>query len=885
VRGRAARFLLVLSAVLFWASFPLRAEEGSPRVTSVSLDAPAAETARLARYLEIKVGEPLDPAAVRHVVELLFATGEFQDVVAETTPGPDGVALVFRPVPAPLLREVRVEGDRVLRAEAARRITRLRSREPLWPARLDRAAQELSLALVDKGYLEGRVTARVEGSGAEADVVFRLQSGPQVRVRAATVEGGGAQQSALQLLARPQPGKPFVRQKAQEAAENMRRHLVKSDRWAAAVTVRESFDPGHAAMTLVFEVTKVEPVRLVFQGAEVPGAQRREVTRLLREGFLSRDALEEATEHLEAWLRARGHREPDVRYVESSGVPWRVVTFSVNPGSLTLVASVSVEGDGPAGLARLVATSPQAPVQDRLLDEDVRTLQRALEERGYASAKVEAEVPEGGGQVPVVFRVTAGPRTVVSAIEVDSPVALPADVGGRELRTRDATPYRVRDVARDRDALLTAYRNAGHLQAVVTPDVIFSEDRTNATVIFRVRPGPVTRIDHVVVAPLPHTREEVIRRELTLKEGEPLSVERLLESQRKLSGLGLFDRVTITEMDPEQPVRTVVVRAEEAPLFSVAYGIGYGKREYLRGSVEVTRRNLFGMDRRLSTFVRASFKGSRFVVTYREPQFLRPQQELFVSGYREEEDRDAFSYTRQGLSVQAVRPLSPRFNLLVREIYQRTRTYGLTDCVGVDRQFCPSTLSGPAASLVFDTRDDALDPRRGYFGLLDGQLSQRALGGDNLLKGYVQGATYQPLTARVLVALSARLGLGRTFGSTDPHLAPPDRFFAGGDYSLRGFGVDKVRPEGGNAMVLGGAELRADMTRAWSLAAFVEAGNVYSLARDLSLSDLRYTAGLGLRYRSAVGPLRVDWGYKLDRRLEPVKEEAYQLHFTIGHAF
>jgi outer membrane protein assembly factor BamA len=327
----------------------------------------------------------------------------------------------------------------------------------------------------------------------------------------------------------------------------------------------------------------------------------------------------------------------------------------------------------------------------------------------------------------------------------------------------------------------------------------------------------------------------------------------------------------------------VVVHAEEAPLISVAYGIGYAQREYLRGSVEVTRRNLFGMDRRLSTFVRASFTGSRFVVTYREPQFLRPRQELFVSGYREEEDRDAFSYTRQGFSVQTARPLSGRWNVLLREIYQQTRTYRLTtDCLGLDRQFCPSTLSGPAASVVFDTRDDALDPRRGHFGLVDGQLSQRALGGDNLLKGYVQGATYQPITARVLLALSVRLGLGRTFGKEDPLLPPPDRFFVGGDYSLRGFGVDKVRPEGGNAMVLGGAEVRADMTRVWSLAGFLEAGNAYRLASDLTLRDLRYTAGLGIRYKSAVGPLRFDWGYKLNRRGD---KEGYRLHFTIGHAF
>ena len=94
--------------------------------------------------------------------------------------------------------------------------------------------------------------------------------------------------------------------------------------------------------------------------------------------------------------------------------------------------------------------------------------------------------------------------------------------------------------------------------------------------------------------------------------------------------------------------------------------------------------------------------------------------------------------------------------------------------------------------------------------------------------------------------------------------------------------MDDVRPEGGNALLLGGAELRRHLAGAFSAAAFTESGNVYPLASDLSPDDLRYTAGLGLRYKSALGPLRVDWGYKLDRR---PGESAYHLHFTIGHAF
>ena len=411
-------------------------------------------------------------------------------------------------------------------------------------------------------------------------------------------------------------------------------------------------------------------------------------------------------------------------------------------------------------------------------------------------------------------------------------------------------------------------------------ELVGGEARIRLVVI----PGPRTIVDRVVVAGLDRTREEVVRRELRVREGEPLGVDDLLETQRRLSALGLFETVTIVELAAEAPGRrTLVIRVDEAPRTSVAYGIGFGEREFVRGSVEVTRRNLFGMDRRLSAFVRMSFRGSRFLASFREPYLLGRRQELFVTAFRDEEDRDAFDYTRYGVSVQTARAFARRWNLVLRQTYQEIRTYNVVeDCLALDRQFCPATLSGPSASLVSDTRDDPLDPRRGYFLLTDAQLSHRLLGGDTLMKAFVQASGYRLLAPRVILALAGRVGVGRTFGE-EPLLLPiPERFFAGGDYSLRGFGVDDVREEGGNGVLLGTAELRVDTGGGVSAAVFTDVGNVYRLASEMTLGDLRSTVGVGLRYKSALGPLRLDWGYKLDRR---EGESASRVHVTIGHAF
>jgi outer membrane protein insertion porin family len=879
---------LVLAALLAGTAEENGAEAAlapPPTIASVRLEADPAAEARLGRYIEIMAGDPLDPAVVRHIVALFYATGDYADVVVETTPAAaGGVDVVFRPVKAPLLAEVRVEGDRVLKPEAARRTARLRPREPLWPSRLEDAARDLALSLAARGYLEARVTGAVRPRADGADAVFTIVAGPLVRVGAARVEGPPQVLATLHPRIRPPAGDPFRRARAQAAARSMRDALVGQGYWRAAVTVEEAYDPSAARMDLVFRVAAGPLVDVVVRGDAEAQLLRGQVRDLLKEGGLKSDALEEASDLLEEDARRRGHRLAQVSRHEEQRGGRAVFVYDVAAGVSARVGSVRVEGDETEGLERLLQTRPGEPLMDRRVTEDARALTRALEERGHPAARVDAEVPEGGGDLPVVFRVHAGPSTRVASLSVESPQALPAGSAPQELRLREGGAYRVGDLARDRDTVLAAYRNAGYQQAEVTPEVTFSEDRAQAAVVLRVAPGAPTTVDHVVIAGLESTREAVVRRELAVKEGEPLGLDRVLESQRRLGALGLFDRVTITEIDPESPLRrSVVVRAEEAPLTSVSYGVGYAEQDLLRGNVEVTRRNLFGMDRRLSAFARASFRGFRLLGTFREPYLLGRKQELFATAFREEEERDAFDFVRHGVTVQTARTLTRNWSVILRETYEETRTFNTSeDCLTFGREFCPGTLSGPSASLVHDTRDDPLDPRRGHFLLTDGLFSHRWLGGNTLVKGFVQGATYQLLTARTLLAFSARLGLARTFGEEQLLVPKPDRFFAGGDYSLRGFGVDEVRPDGGNALLLGGVELRRHLAGAFWVAAFAETGNVYPLVSDMSLGDLRYTAGLGLRYKSAVGPLRFDWGYKLDRR---PGEKRSHLHFTIGHAF
>ena len=649
-------------------------------------------------------------------------------------------------------------------------------------------------------------------------------------------------------------------------------------------------------MDIVFDVAPGPRMTLEARGAALPEGQLSQALSLVRESGATTDVVEAGAERLESRLRALGHRDAVVRAATEPRGTSEALVYEVHPGPVATALKVELRGADPALLEGL-RTRPGRPIEDAAVEEDARVLASRLEAQGHYEAKVEPDLPDGGGALAVVFVATAGPRATVAEVDLESP-PLPVssdDRGPEELVVRAGQPYRIADVARSRDTLQNAWRRAGYLDARVRPEVTLSEAKDAVSVRLVVEPGERTVVEHLVLSGLGRTRPTTVEREVALRVGEPFSFERVLDSQRRLSSLGIFERVTLAELDPGRArQRDVVVSLQEAPRTTVSWGVGYSEQDKLRGSVEVTRRNLGGLGRTASVFARGSFRGSRLLANLREPWLFGRKLDSFETVFWEEERRTSFDYNRKGAILQTGRSLDARTSLILRYLYQDTNVYNIEVPIEeLDRQYRTYAVSGPSASVVFDSRDDPLEPHRGLFLAADTQLSLDALGGVSYLRGFFQATSVRRLRADVVFVLSGRVGLASTFGGEGPLLPLPERFFAGGDYGPRGFPVDgvgpqiegedhKLYPTGGNAVVLGNAELRYNVTRAFQLASFVDVGNVYPEARDLELGALRRSAGVGVRYRTPIGPIRLDWGYVLDHH---EGESRSKLHLTIGHAF
>jgi outer membrane translocation and assembly module TamA len=280
--------------------------------------------------------------------------------------------------------------------------------------------------------------------------------------------------------------------------------------------------------------------------------------------------------------------------------------------------------------------------------------------------------------------------------------------------------------------------------------------------------------------------------------------------------------------------------------------------------------------------------------------------------------RTGFNFSRKGANAELTHRLSPtvrgsaRYAFATTHIFDFDQTLQESDLLTVDRVFPQVRLSTVSLALSRDTRDDLLEPQRGFLLSADTTLAARAIGSEvGFTKTFLQGFVYRNLGRPHLVfAGGARLGVADPFlrvvqgvdADGNPtttvvrDLPASERFFTGGDTTIRGFALDTVGvpatitpkgfPIGGDAEIILNAELRTHVYGPVGAVVFVDGGNVFVRAADLSLADLRGSVGFGLRYRSPIGPIRVDLGFKLDRRLIGTSlEPRYAIHFSIGQAF
>ena len=562
--------------------------------------------------------------------------------------------------------------------------------------------------------------------------------------------------------------------------------------------------------------------------------------------------------------------------------------------------------------------------------------------------------------VRLLVAIAEGPATTVRAVTFEGVTAFTEAGLAATIGVRPGDPFHAPRSRAAAAAILLGYLNEGYEAAQVDVEPRFDESGEIADVAFLVREGHQVFVDHVLIVGNRQISASTIRRELALRPGEPLGRDEIDETRRRLTALGIFRRIELREFSHgASDRRDVVVVVEEAPATSVGYGGGLEASQRLRaaasgvaaerlefaprGFFEIGRRNLWGKNRSIDLYTRVSlwpqvapagevsrtdlgFNEYRFLLNFREPRAFGQSGDLLVSGFAEQVIRPSFDLISRGVNTELRRAIGTTMTARVGHTYGVNRIANeqlqSADRPLVDRLFPEVTLSTLSAGLIRDTRTDALEPTGGTLLAVDVEASSSVLGSAvGFAKTVLQGFLYRQLPGDAVFAAGARLGLARSYTTTllqastlvlnDQglpelrdvaeltfiHTLPAsERFFAGGDSTVRGFARDRLGdestigangfPTGGSAMIVLNSELRMPVFGPLQMVGFLDAGDVIDRVGNFDFARIRGAAGFGVRYRSPIGPIRIDLGFKLDRReFAGERERLTALHLSIGQAF
>jgi outer membrane protein insertion porin family len=581
----------------------------------------------------------------------------------------------------------------------------------------------------------------------------------------------------------------------------------------------------------------------------------------------------------------------------------------------------------------------------RLVKTSADNLKRVYEAAGFSSVTVTPEVKRTGGNISVAFRVKEGPRDIVEALHVVGNNTVPISaLAPQGLKVTEGLPYSTKNVDDDRNQIGAQYLRMGYLnanfRATTRPA---GKDPHRLDVTYTISEGPKVILGSVVTLGAKVTRQSLVDKTVRLKTETPLREDDLMSAEGRLYNLGIFDWA---EIDPRRPVTTqteenVLVKLHESRQNDIKYGFGFevvnrggsipsgtvalpglppvglpstfrtSQKTFWgpRATFQYTRNNFRGLGETLTFAILGARLVQRGSVSYANPHFIGTDwgSSFTLSGERNSENPIFTSRIGDfGFQVERLLNEAATKTVSLRYDYRQTALSSLLipDLVSPsDQHVRLSTLSG---TYVHDTRDQPLDAHKGVYQTAELGINPSSLGSSvNFARLRAQQAYYRGVGKGIVWANSLRIGVEQEFAGS--HVPVSELFFSGGGSTLRGFPLNGAGPQrsvkvcgdpsnastcsfiqvptGGRELFILNSELRIPMPikKGLGFVAFYDGGNVFEHVgfRDFG-SNYTNSVGIGFRYATPIGPVRVDLGHNFNA-LPGIKST--QLFITLGQAF
>ena len=720
------------------------------------------------------------------------------------------------------------------------------------------------------------------------------------------IEGAGPGGADLINRLPLRSGGPFSRAKMLEGALTLRRHFVNEGRIETRVETRES--PRADGVTdVVYQVETGPKVRVEFDGIRRKDAKklRQRLERLWLESIFREELYTDAIAEILSYFNDRGFYAADVVLRDVMEDGGKVARFAVDPGKPVGIAAVNLEGVDSISeeevrrqmLTRVSTAFKRHELVPSVLEKDIGAIRSLYREHGFLEVGVDpprVRLSAEGESAEVNLRIREGSRFTIGQVTAPDGLSYPAEQLIAWSGLESGQVFRPGGLVEAESALRVALDERGFPDARIASRVELEQRRVD--IELDVATGELKRVGTIEIVGNHKTRDRVITRELLLEPGDLLSRDRLLQIQHRLYSLGIFRSVRV-DLAPsggaDPSLHKVTVHVEESPPQRMSVGVGYNTEAGLRGSLSLSNSNVLGHNRRMAIQGGASEINKRVEWIGEDPRLFgrRDLQGLVDISWLETE-QVSFDERRLSAAARIAQKLSERWGHFVRYNFQDVDVLNLLDLgAAKEKRVEDLALGNMGYGVIRSTQDDPFSPTRGTY--LSGEVRVFApvfLSEKSFTRLFGQATRVKTFENRMQLAGALRLGVEWPFGNTQ--IVPiSERFFTGGHDTLRGFARDTVGPKdpstglptGGQAMIVANLEYRYPIWRLLVGDVFYDTGNVFPRARDIfDLGDLRHVVGLGFRLETALGAIRLEYGWKVDRKPEETPGEVY---LSIGNAF
>jgi len=535
--------------------------------------------------------------------------------------------------------------------------------------------------------------------------------------------------------------------------------------------------------------------------------------------------------------------------------------------------------------------------QKDVLKLDLFRIEGFYQDSGYLRAKVlepKIDINKKARQIQITIPVEEGPQFRINSIEVKGDNTISHDEIKKRILTKKGDIYNVSQLRQDLVTVTDMYSSRGFAYADVNPITKIDDQIHAVDLSIDIDKGKKVYVGEINMLGNIKTKDNVIRREFRLKEGEVFDGTKLKRSKQRITNLNYFEDVKIDTQRGEDPnLVDILTTVTEKPTGTFNVGAGFSSVENLIFTTSIAQNNLFGNGHRVNLTASLSSIRTNFNLSVTEPRLLDSTVSLGFDAFNTDSDFLSFRSKTSGAGFRFGKNITEYESVFLGYRYNTTNVRGVL--AADETAFLKNgkrTTSRLTSNYIYDSRDNFLNPSQGWRHVVGFELA--GLGGQKFTKSVYEVTYYRPLIGKLVGAAHAVGRFAKGYGGDT--LLAFERYFMGGPNSVRGFTIQDIGPKAADGDPVGGdkalqlnLELQYPFTKQIRGFAFYDRGNVYGTGPDLSSTSqnfnpgkMRHSIGAGFRFLSPMGPMGFAYGIKLDRR---TGETSGQFHFSAGSAF